>query len=76
MADTIKETIQDLSEGKIWALLEAMSFTYHLNGVFYNIGRDNYTWKEEVWHVKDLILTGMDSKVNKVIFSEEIIFLV
>ncbi len=72
MASTIKETIQSLSENKIWALLEAMSFTYHLNGVFYNISRDNYTWKEEIWHVKDLILTGMDSKANKVIFSEQI----
>jgi len=67
IADTIRETIQNLSESKIWALLEALSFTYHLNGVFFNIGRVNYIWKEETWHVKDLILTGMDSKANKVI---------
>lgn len=67
MAESIKETVQNLSESKVWALLEAMSFTYHLNGVFYNISRDNYTWKEEVWHVRDLILIGMDSKANKVI---------
>ena len=25
-----------------------------------------------MWHVKDLILTGMGSKANKVIFSEEV----
>jgi len=72
MANTIKETVQNLSESKIWALLESMSFTYHLNGVFYNISRDNYIWIEEVWHVNDLILTGMDSKANKIIFSDEV----
>lgn len=72
MADTICETVQNLSESKIWALLEAISFTYHLNGVFYNISRDNYVWKEEAWNVKNLILTGMDSKTNKVIFSKEV----
>ena len=30
-AHAIRETIQNLSESKIWALLEAMSFTYHLS---------------------------------------------
>jgi len=72
MSDTIIKTMKELSDSKIWELLEAISFTYHLNGVFYNIGRENYTWNMETWHVKDLILTGMDSKANKVIFSERI----
>jgi len=72
MATVIVNTIQALSDSKIWALLEAMSFTYHINGVFYKISKKNYTWNEEVWNVKDLILTGMDSKANKVIFSEEV----
>jgi hypothetical protein len=72
MAETITSTIQQLPENKIWALLEAMSFTYHINGVFYKISRAAYTWNEEVWHVKDLVLTGMDSKANKVIFSDEV----
>jgi hypothetical protein len=68
----MEATIQKLSDSNIWALLEAISFTYRLNGVFYNISRTNYTWNEEVWHVKDLVMTGMDSNVNKIIFSEEI----
>lgn len=72
MARSIIETIQNLSESKTWALLEAISFTYHINGVFYKISRDNYVWNEEIWHVEDLVLTGMDSKANKVIFSEEV----
>ncbi len=70
--ESIVNTIQNLSESKTWALLEAISFTYHINGVFYKISRDKYVWNEEVWSVKDLVLTGMDSKANKVIFSEEV----
>ena len=68
----INETIDSLTENKIWALTEAMSFTYHLNGVFFKLAREGYTWNEEIWRVDDVLLTGMDSNVNKVIFSEEI----
>lgn len=68
----INETIDNLTESKIWALLEAMSFTYRLNGVFFKLAREGYTWNEEIWNVGDVLLTGMDSNVNKVIFSEEV----
>jgi hypothetical protein len=68
----INENIDDLSESKTWALLEAMSFTYHLNGVFFKLAREGYTWNEEKWNVSDLLLTGMDTNVNKVIFSPEV----
>ncbi|MFC1622008.1 hypothetical protein ACFL13_01305 [Patescibacteria group bacterium] len=72
VSEAIVKTIQELPTNKIWALLEAISFTFRLNGVFYIIGRDSYTWNEEIWHVKDLILTGMDSRANKVIFSDKV----
>lgn len=68
----INETIDNLAEGKIWALLEAMSFTYHLNGVFFKLAKEGYIWNEEIWNVEDLLLTGMDFNVNNVIFSEEV----
>ena len=68
----INETIDNLKESKIWALLEAMSFTYHLNGVFFKLAREGYIWNEEVWNVGDVLLTGMDSSVNRIIFSEEV----
>jgi len=71
-ATTIRETIDRLSESKVWALLEAMSFTYHLNGVFFKLAREGYTWNEEIWNVEDILLTGMDSNVNKVTFSKEL----
>ena len=68
----ITETIEKLSDSKIWALLEAMSFTYHLNGVFFKLAREGYTWNEEIWNVGDVLLTEMDPNVNKIIFSEEV----
>ena len=68
----VNETIRDLPDNKVWALLEAISFTYHLNGVFFKLAREGYTWNEEVWNVEDVLLTGMDSNVNKIIFSEEV----
>jgi len=70
--EKIAEAVNSLTESKVWSLLEAMSFTYHLNGVFYKLAREGYIWNEEVWKVEDLLLTGMDSNVNKVIFSKEI----
>jgi hypothetical protein len=70
--ELINETISNLSENKVWALLEAMSFTYHLNGVFFKLSKEGYFWNEEIWNVEDLLFTGMDSNVNKVIFSKEI----
>ncbi len=72
IAEVITKSLQELSENSVWALLEAMSFTYHLNGVFYKVSKENYSWHEEVWQIKDVILTGMDQKANKVIFSEEV----
>lgn len=68
----INEAIDKISENKIWGLLEAMSFTYHLNGVFFKLAREGYIWNEEIWNVSDVLLTGMDSNVNKVIFSEAV----
>ena len=68
----INETIDNLKETKVWALLEAVSFTYHLNGVFFKLAREGYVWHEEIWNVSDVLLTGMDTNVNKVIFSQEV----
>lgn len=70
--EEIVKSISELKDKNVWGLLEAMSFTYHLNGVFYNIAREGFEWKEEVWNTTDLVLTGMDPAANKVIFSEEI----
>lgn len=70
--ETIQSGIDNLKDKNIYPLLEAMSFTYHLNGVFYNLTKEGYIWNEETWDVSELILTGMDPNVNKVIFSDEV----
>lgn len=68
----VHESLDKLAESKVWALLEAISFTYHLNGVFFKLAREGYTWNEELWSVGAIVLTGMDTHVNKVIYSEEV----
>ncbi len=70
--EEIENSINTLKESKILPLLEAISFTYHLNGVYYNITRDGYIWNEEEWDVENLIYFGMDTNINKLISSSEI----
>ncbi len=70
--ELIRDAIDNIKDKNVFPLLEAMSFTYHLNGVHYNITREGYVWKEEIWDINKLVLTGMDPNVNKVIFSDEI----
>ncbi len=70
--ELIRDSIDSLKDKNVFSLLEAMSFTYHLNGVYYNITREGYDWKEEIWDINKLVMTGMDPNVNKVIFSEEV----
>lgn len=67
--ETIQHGIDNLKDAKIFPLLEAISFTFHLNGVHQNITRTGFIWKEEEWDVSQLVMTGMDPNVNKVIFN-------
>ena len=70
--ETIQSGIDNLNDTKILPLLEAISFTFHLNGVHQNITRTGFIWKEEEWDVSQLVMTGMDPNVNKVIFNPEV----
>lgn len=70
--EVIESGISNLKDKNVFPLVEAMSFTYRLNGVFYSITMDGYEWEEEQWDISKLILTGMDANVNKVIFSDEV----
>jgi hypothetical protein len=65
-------SINKLSERDLWRLLEAISFTYRLNGVFEIVSNTSFAWKEKEVDCKDLILTGMNPSINKIINSERI----
>lgn len=67
-----ERVVDGLDKKAFWRLLEAMSFTYRLNGVFWTVGNDRFSWNEECWGVDNLTLTGINPTVNKVIYSKKV----
>lgn len=67
-----EENLGKLSEKEAWRLLEALSFTYRLNGVFWSISDDGNVWNKEEVNCGDLVLTGMNPQVDKVTRSKTI----
>lgn len=65
-------SISKLKEKDIWRLLEAISFTYRLNGVFELISNSGFSWREEEVECKNLILTGINPQIDKITHSEQI----
>lgn len=70
--ESLDNRIDALTEQEFWRLLEAMSFSYRLNGMFWFISDESYEWSEEEWLIGDLTLTGMHPHIDQVIFSAEI----
>ena len=68
----LEDSIGKLSEQRVWRLLEALSFTYRLNGVFWSISDDSYVWNKEEVSCDSLVLTGMNPRVDIVTHSETI----
>lgn len=68
----IEEGVDKLEGKELWRFLEALSLSYRLNGVFFAVSDDSFTWSEEEIYIKDVVITGMTQSINKVIFSEEI----
>lgn len=68
----LEDNIGKLSEQDVWRLLEALSFTYRLNGVFWSISDDGYVWSKEEVSCDSLVLTGMNPQVDKITYSETI----
>lgn len=66
----IRETIDRLSEKELWRFLEALSFSYRLNGIFWKISDSSFVWYKENVHCKDLVLTGMNPNIDKITYSK------
>lgn len=65
-------SIEALDDVSFYRLLEAFSFTYRLNGVFYRLGSDKYVWVEAVMSVDAIDLTGINPSANQVIQSDAV----
>ena len=68
----LRKGINELPEKEIWRLLEALSFTYRLNGVFWSIGDSGLIWEKKKINCGKLMLTGMSPQIDRVTHSEVI----
>lgn len=68
----IDERVNTLEDKEFWRLLEALSFSFRLNGMFWIIGNEKYTWNEEEWRIADLTFIQMGPTIDRVSFSKGI----
>lgn len=66
------QAVTSLTDEDFYKFLEALSFTYRLNGVFYRVGSEKYTWVEAIVPIEDLTLTGINPAVDAVVQRSDI----
>lgn len=66
------EGVHTLSEKQIWRLLEALSFTYRLNSMFWCLGDTSFSWREEEVDCTRLTLTRMNPYIDIVTHRDDI----
>ncbi len=65
-------TIDSLSQQDFWRMLNAMSFTFRMNALFWMISDTSYSWQEEKIPAQQIELLEMSPKVDAVTFSSTI----
>lgn len=63
---------KDIYSTNIPRLIEALSFTYRMNGVFDYVESDRYRWEERVVKPEHIKLTGMGEGLTEIIYSKEV----
>lgn len=66
----IEKDLSQLSEEQLWRLLEALSFSYRLNGIFRSIGNQGLNWHQMTLETNSILITGINPQVNKVLYLE------
>lgn len=66
------ESIEGLSEKNTWRLLEALSYSYRLNGVFHSISDTSLDWRHVELPIGAISLTGTKPHINDIVYSDEI----
>lgn len=71
-AAAIQATLDSLPEHDIWRLLEALSYTYRINGIFGAVTNTGYDWHLLSLPIADLRLAPINPTVDRVLFSQPI----
>lgn len=62
--------VEDLPEKEIWRLLEAFSFSYRLNGMFWEVSNEGSNWHSVSLPVDLVLITGIKPEVDRVLYME------
>lgn len=68
----IGQSLGALDEHQVFRLLEAVSYTYRMNGAFHVISDQSYDWQQVEIPLDSVRMTAMNPGLNEVIFSEEV----
>lgn len=68
----IHNSIEALEPEQVWRLLEALSYTFRINGVFARITDEGLDWKEVELPIQAISLSGTRPHINDIVYSEEI----
>jgi len=68
----LEQNIAQMKTKDMWRMLEAMSFTYRLNGIFWAISDDGLLWSREEIDCSGITLTGMSPQIDKVTHSDNV----
>ena len=69
---TLHEALSLLSDNQIDRLLESLSYTYRMNGVFHAVTDTSYEWLDIKLPIGSLTLTGTKPHINDIVYSDEI----
>jgi hypothetical protein len=61
-----------LEDRDLWRILQGMSLSYRMNGMFWIISDTRYTWSEEHWLASEAEFIEMNPAIDKVTKSPEI----
>src|ERR1700704_1368169 len=72
VSEAIGKSIDNLSPAQVWRLLEAVSSTYRVNGVFLLITDRSVNWQEVDLPLDAITMTGTKPHINEIVYSSKI----
>lgn len=69
---TLNESLSLLSDKQVDRLLEALSYSYRMNGVFHAVTDKGNEWLDVELPIEALFLTGTKPHINEIVYSEQI----
>lgn len=68
----IERSVDQLDTENLWRLLEAISFTYRVNGMFRAITNESRDWHEITLPISAITLMGTKPHINDIVYSDRI----